>query len=263
MNSAATFTESSKTLQTQIAGINYAGIPVEATGLRLVRLLPATTSGIYCQLFQSTLHDAENQYAALSYVWGGEDSTTRAIIHVNDAVVRIKPNLYDALYRLRQRTQPVVFWVDSLCINQADDNERTHQVGMMRDIYAKASEVIIWLGIRGRDEDLGERMELDASDTKSEDVNRRIRFYGDERDTEKLESYLYQRMQAKQGPSIGAIDVYGAFCVISLLSQNVPASKIWYLRHLDHSPPIMRGLIAIMCKSWVSTAYRHPLSINY
>lgn len=97
MKPAVAFTESSKTLQIQIACIDYAEIPIVATGIRLVRLLPATTLGIYCQLFQSTLHDAEDQYTALSYVWGEENSTTRAIIHVNDAVVRIEPNLYDAL----------------------------------------------------------------------------------------------------------------------------------------------------------------------
>lgn len=61
-----------------------------------------------------------------------------------------------------------------MCINQADDDERTHQVGMMRDIYAKASEVIIWSGIRGHDEDLGKKMEVDALDMMSEDVDGRL-----------------------------------------------------------------------------------------
>lgn len=70
-------------------------------------------------------------------------------------------------------------------------------------------------------------------------------------------------MKAKQGPSIGAIDVYGAFCVISLLFQNVPVSKIWYLRYLDYSPPIMRGLyyMQIMGEYGLcASAFNHFLS---
>ncbi|KAF3771413.1 HET-domain-containing protein, partial [Cryphonectria parasitica EP155] len=176
--------------------------------IRLVRLLPATSSGLECELFESTLQIARNHYNALSYTWGETNPGERAIITVNETVVGIKANLYNALRRVRQRTQPVVLWVDSLCIDQSDEADRTQQVGMMRDIYASSSEVIIWLGIRGRGDDLGESLSPDA------------------------------------------IDIYGAFCVISMLSQGVLASKIWYLRHLDHSPPIIRGLNAIMQKSW-------------
>ena len=37
-------------------------------------------------------------------------------------------------------------WVDSICINQGDDNERSQQVRLMGQIYRKASTVLIWLG---------------------------------------------------------------------------------------------------------------------
>jgi hypothetical protein len=37
-------------------------------------------------------------------------------------------------------------WIDAMCINQRDDQERAEQVGIMRDIYAKAFHVVIWLG---------------------------------------------------------------------------------------------------------------------
>jgi hypothetical protein len=40
----------------------------------------------------------------------------------------------------------VVFWVDAICINQADLDERAQQVKQMRDIYQSAEEVIIDLG---------------------------------------------------------------------------------------------------------------------
>ena len=37
-------------------------------------------------------------------------------------------------------------WINAVCINQRDNQEWTEQVGIMRDIYAKAFHVVIWLG---------------------------------------------------------------------------------------------------------------------
>jgi len=37
-------------------------------------------------------------------------------------------------------------WVDAICINQADLKEKSTQVSMMRDIYAAAKCVLVWLG---------------------------------------------------------------------------------------------------------------------
>jgi hypothetical protein len=42
-------------------------------------------------------------------------------------------------------------WVDAICINQKDVNERGHQVGIMRDVYSKAARVLIWLGEESKD----------------------------------------------------------------------------------------------------------------
>ena len=39
-----------------------------------------------------------------------------------------------------------VLWIDSLCINQKDIEERGQEVGIMGPIYAKAKQVLIWLG---------------------------------------------------------------------------------------------------------------------
>jgi hypothetical protein len=39
-----------------------------------------------------------------------------------------------------------LLWVDALCINQEDDNERASQVKMMGQIYARAVNVKIWFG---------------------------------------------------------------------------------------------------------------------
>lgn len=41
---------------------------------------------------------------------------------------------------------PSLIWTDALCINQQSMLEKTAQLAMLRDIYAKADRIIIWLG---------------------------------------------------------------------------------------------------------------------
>ncbi|GAB1316392.1 hypothetical protein MFIFM68171_06602 [Madurella fahalii] len=86
-------------------------------------------------------------FAALSYVWG--DESMRRDIILNDKVVSITANLERAL---RVLARDGVFggryklWIDAICINQADDQERAHQVQKMREIYSGAWAVISWIG---------------------------------------------------------------------------------------------------------------------
>jgi hypothetical protein len=71
-------------------------------------------------------------YAALSYVWGDEDRT--GTIVVNGRETRVTRNLERALRALRGRPNfddRYKLWVDALCINQEDYEERDHQVGKM------------------------------------------------------------------------------------------------------------------------------------
>ena len=37
-------------------------------------------------------------------------------------------------------------WVDALCIDQSNADERTHQVVIMSEIFGRADQVISWLG---------------------------------------------------------------------------------------------------------------------
>ena len=37
-------------------------------------------------------------------------------------------------------------WVDDVCINQEDNDEKSHQFGRMAEIYAAAARVVVWLG---------------------------------------------------------------------------------------------------------------------
>jgi hypothetical protein len=69
---------------------------------------------------------------------------------------RIGHNLHLALRHLRSPTHPLNIWVDALCINQADNAERNHQVSLMAFIYTRAKKVVAWLGRpRYRNDDRG------------------------------------------------------------------------------------------------------------
>lgn len=64
--------------------------------------------------------------------------------------MRVGLNLYEALRRLSGEDCPLMeqkyIWVDALCINQNDPDERSAQVLLMGEIYKSASSVIVWLG---------------------------------------------------------------------------------------------------------------------
>jgi hypothetical protein len=84
-------------------------------------------------------------YIALSYVWGQEPTIQRVFINSEGSFIR--PNLFYALQRIRSLHESRFhIWTDSLCIDQQNDTERNAQVGLMSQIYNRASAVFIWLG---------------------------------------------------------------------------------------------------------------------
>ncbi|KAL6796302.1 heterokaryon incompatibility domain-containing protein [Trichoderma sp. SZMC 28013] len=101
-------------------------------------------SPIECTLEHRRLGSSKAQFDALSYVWGSPAVTGEIIC--NNRQRSVGRNLYDALERLRLPDEQRVLWIDALCINQADNREKTQQVRLMGEIYSKAQRVLIWLG---------------------------------------------------------------------------------------------------------------------
>ena len=86
------------------------------------------------------------KYTALSYAWG-ESTKTRRITIQGQHDFEIGENLWWFLHcRSLTMKKPRLFWIDAICIDQSNVNERNHQVGLMKQIYLKASNVYIWLG---------------------------------------------------------------------------------------------------------------------
>jgi hypothetical protein len=83
-------------------------------------------------------------YEAVSYTWG--DLSNLRPITLAGFDWHVTNNLEIALQHFRYRHAVRRLWVDSLCINQQDNQERLHQVNLMRFVYQNAGRVLVWLG---------------------------------------------------------------------------------------------------------------------
>jgi len=100
------------------------------------------------------IHLRENEptpsFEALSYTWGAtQDAVEIQVGSIKDNVLSITQNLDAALRHLRLADRLRVFWIDSVCVDQDNLQERGHQVRRMADIYTRAKRVVVWLGPEG------------------------------------------------------------------------------------------------------------------
>lgn len=123
----------------------YKALDPHLPEIRVLKLLPSASfdARIECRLVHRALYGDSDEYEALSYVWGGNEST--AEITLNNEPYSITPNLEIALRHLRQPSAERTLWVDALCINQHDLVERSRQVLLMKDIYAHCTVDLAWM----------------------------------------------------------------------------------------------------------------------
>jgi hypothetical protein len=130
--------------------IQYRPLDPSKTEIRLIELFPRVTNtsrqrelAPRCNLIHVSLDDKPD-YVALSYTWG--DPRDTKIITVGESSVSVTRNLHSALEHLRYDRTVRVIWIDALCINQSDNEEKSWQVQLMREIYQRATFVSIWIG---------------------------------------------------------------------------------------------------------------------
>jgi hypothetical protein len=132
------------------SSFGYPPLDSSTSQIRLIHLDPCTTGTnspdtITCSLHVASLDDRRCKYEALSYEWGDTTTMTRPIF-LNGTTFLVGQNLWSALWHLRDETEERIFWIDAICINQKDGNERNHQVQQMGRIYERAHCVVAWLG---------------------------------------------------------------------------------------------------------------------
>lgn len=137
------------------------------------------TSKTRCSLRRYSLDDIPPYYA-LSYVWG--DPMVTESIKVDGVHFAVTTNLMAALQQIRssQTTDwrhtkilgdlwpewvaaavedykdasldpSLLFWIDAICVNQRDLEERASQIQLMKRIFGQARKVVAWLGPEGED----------------------------------------------------------------------------------------------------------------
>ncbi|KAH0430070.1 hypothetical protein CcaCcLH18_08016 [Colletotrichum camelliae] len=129
---------------------------------------PSVGQGLRCDLVEASV-DSPPSYLALSYTWGGEKPSepltiqtglpertsagftdtsrpgaTRLLITPNCAMALSL--LQRSMKRMFRTRRQISVWVDGICIDQSNTEERSTQVAMMAKIYNRAKRVVVWLG---------------------------------------------------------------------------------------------------------------------
>ena len=113
--------------------------------IRLVTIDPGQYDDpISCGLNAVSLQSAL-VFNALSYCWDPCPCLETIKVNGEDGF-SIDEHLLQALRRLRLASTNRCVWIDALCINQADEAEKSQQVAIMRNIYSKSQQTLIWLG---------------------------------------------------------------------------------------------------------------------
>jgi hypothetical protein len=129
------------------------GTPLVVEGqLTKIKLLRVTTSAPTASNISTAISysletfnwSSHPDFIALSYVWGIDD--TNNSILVNGEKCSIQSNLYSALSHFASDNLLTYLWADAICIDQTDEEEKSHVVQRMGDIFSRASRVIAWLG---------------------------------------------------------------------------------------------------------------------
>ncbi|KAJ8112693.1 hypothetical protein OPT61_g5001 [Boeremia exigua] len=121
----------------------YDALTAPYSEIRILSLLPSRDSNAPLR-GRLTVEWTPIRYEALSYVWG--NSMNKQCLHIGNEGILISEGLSQALRRLRYPTKCRDLWIDAICINQVNNEEKNHQVDQMYKIYSRAARVLIWLG---------------------------------------------------------------------------------------------------------------------
>lgn len=161
---------------------NLQYLPLTRPNIRLISIDPSMQDGMLQVALVEAPLDDHLHFNVLSYVWG--NPANKKIIMVNGQLLEVTPNLYDFLDTTRKHepsflaynantssprpykpqqfkcaanasasastelaNERAYWWIDAICINQNDIEERNEQVPRMGDIYSMANRVWIWIGL--------------------------------------------------------------------------------------------------------------------
>ncbi|KAK3935455.1 heterokaryon incompatibility protein-domain-containing protein [Diplogelasinospora grovesii] len=141
----------------------YKPLDLSRQETRVLSLYPGASHEALCgRITTISLADpSHDKYEALSYCWGNPSQKGLVKLRsmamdqheseAEDGLLHdfpINSSLYEALKYLRPDSGPPrTLWVDAVCIDQDNLEERAQQVAQMPSIYGQADRVVIWLGL--------------------------------------------------------------------------------------------------------------------
>ncbi|KAF3766965.1 HET-domain-containing protein, partial [Cryphonectria parasitica EP155] len=116
--------------------------PLPPDTIRLLYLRPDSKDESISYSLVHPIHDLP-EFKALSYTWGKPGKSIP--VACDGLSLSIQPNAWYALAQLRSSEIVRLLWVDAVCINQKDVQEKSTQLQLMGCIYPEAARVPFWL----------------------------------------------------------------------------------------------------------------------
>lgn len=125
---------------------SYIYVPLDPASpeLRVIQFLPNEEGTINLRLMHVS-HGSS--YHCLSYRWGKENPSQERKVFINGMRFLVHPNLWSFLDVARRKYPNYLFWIDAICIDQRNLEEKAIVVKRMGQIYKEAAGVMIWLGM--------------------------------------------------------------------------------------------------------------------
>lgn len=120
---------------------------IDSASIRLLKFSRSQDGNFSGRLKKFPLAAAPHFYSA-SYTWGTK-TYSNTVIKLKTGQLHVLKGLLPFLLMVSEHEDfrdEDWWWIDSLCINLADDKEREKQVQIMAKIYTKARKAMVWLG---------------------------------------------------------------------------------------------------------------------
>ncbi|KAK4574749.1 hypothetical protein LTR86_001590 [Recurvomyces mirabilis] len=111
--------------------------------IRLLRLNSNNDGDLAVSVETHSLSNAPD-FHAISYTWGDSGNEKRVLVSGHQ--LQVRHNCHYALWQARLHYPGSLVWIDAICINQKDNDEKSPQVAIMFDIFSRAEEVLACIG---------------------------------------------------------------------------------------------------------------------
>lgn len=150
------YAPSKMTSPVDIPVFEHDALPDPKTWIRLLKITSAAARGtrdfpIHCELVAFEV-SVMPEYRAISYTWGPE--TPLFPILVNGQRLEVREHCEYMLRQVSQHVKSGYIWVDAICINQKDNDEKSVQVAQMGVVYKTAVQVFACVGEHADESDL-------------------------------------------------------------------------------------------------------------